>query len=45
MIDKIDNKTVLIVAGSHGTKFDGWHGGSSKDEMTSVIFSYSKAGF
>jgi hypothetical protein len=41
----LDNETLLIVAGSHGAKYDGWHGGSSKDEMSSVFFAYSKSGF
>ncbi|TNV84489.1 hypothetical protein FGO68_gene10963 [Halteria grandinella] len=45
LIEKMDNKTVLLVAGSHGGKYDGWHGGSRIDEMISVFFAYSKTGF
>ena len=41
----MDNKTVLLVVGSHGIREDGWHGGSSKNEMSSVVFAYSKTGF
>lgn len=36
---------VLILMGDHGMSESGHHGGSTKDETTSVIFAYSKKGF
>lgn len=41
-IQKIDDKTLLIVMGDHGMDSTGNHGGDSKDELESTIFFYSK---
>ena len=45
VIEKMDNDTVLIVCGDHGMTDDGNHGGASKNELRSVLFSYHKGGF
>jgi phosphatidylinositol glycan class O len=36
----MDDNTTLVVFGDHGMTSDGNHGGSSDDEMRSVIFAY-----
>jgi GPI ethanolamine phosphate transferase 3 subunit O len=41
----MDNDTVLIVCGDHGMTDDGNHGGASKNELRSILFSYHKGGF
>lgn len=41
-IEKIDDKTLLIVMGDHGMDSTGNHGGDSKDELESTLFFYSK---
>lgn len=45
VIENMDNDTVLIVCGDHGMTDDGNHGGASKNELRSVLFSYHKSGF
>ena len=45
IIENMDNDTVLIVCGDHGMTDDGNHGGASKNELRSVLFSYHKSGF
>jgi GPI ethanolamine phosphate transferase 3 subunit O len=45
VIDKMDNKTTLLVFGDHGMTDDGNHGGASEQELRSVLFSYRKSGF
>uniref|UniRef100_A0A6B2ED15 Putative glycosylphosphatidylinositol anchor synthesis protein n=1 Tax=Phlebotomus kandelakii TaxID=1109342 RepID=A0A6B2ED15_9DIPT len=42
VIDEMANDTMLIVVGDHGMTSTGDHGGSSPDELTSLIFAYSK---
>lgn len=41
-IDKMDNKTILLIVGDHGMKDDGNHGGGSREEIETVFFAYSK---
>lgn len=41
-INKIDDKTLLIVMGDHGMDPTGNHGGDSIEELESTIFFYSK---
>lgn len=42
VIEQIDDETVLIVAGDHGMTMTGDHGGETRDEVTSLLFMYSK---
>ncbi|XP_059614511.1 GPI ethanolamine phosphate transferase 3 [Phlebotomus argentipes] len=42
VIDAMANDTMLIVVGDHGMTSSGDHGGDSEDELTSLIFAYSK---
>ncbi|XP_055687735.1 GPI ethanolamine phosphate transferase 3 [Lutzomyia longipalpis] len=42
VIDEMPNDTMLIVLGDHGMTTSGDHGGDSVDELTSLIFAYSK---
>jgi phosphatidylinositol glycan class O len=42
VIDKIDDDTMLIVAGDHGMTITGDHGGSSDDETEALLFAYMK---
>ena len=45
IIKRLDNETVLIVMGDHGMTEDGNHGGASKNETETTLFTYSKKGF
>ena len=45
IVEKMDDKTTLVVFGDHGMTQDGNHGGSSQLEMRTVVFSYQKTGF
>ena len=38
----MDQETMLVVVGDHGMKQDGNHGGGSKEEIETVLFTYSK---
>lgn len=42
VINKIDDKTLLVVMGDHGMDSTGNHGGDSLDELESTLFMYSK---
>lgn len=42
VIDQIDDETTLFVIGDHGMTNTGDHGGDSQDEVSSMIFTYSK---
>ena len=42
MIEKMDDKTTLIVWGDHGMTPEGQHGGGSEIEMRTVFFAYQK---
>lgn len=42
-IEKIDDKTLLVVMGDHGMDPTGNHGGESREELESTIFFYSKS--
>lgn len=45
VIEKLDEETILFVMGDHGMTPDGNHGGATKDETHTVLFSYTKKGF
>ena len=45
IIQKMDNNTVLIVAGSHGIMSDGTHEALSNGHTRSMLFAYTKLGF
>ena len=45
VIEKMDNETILFVMGDHGMTPDGNHGGATKEETHTVLFSYTKKGF
>jgi len=45
IINSMDNSTVLLIMGDHGMGKDGWHGGSTKEETSTVIAAYCKNGF
>ena len=40
IIEKMDDKTTLVIFGDHGMTEDGNHGGQSELEMRTVLFSY-----
>ncbi|CAN3375844.1 GPI ethanolamine phosphate transferase 3 [Diutina rugosa] len=42
IIDKLDDRTLLVVMGDHGMDETGNHGGDAPDEVESAIFFYSK---
>ncbi|PVH16767.1 uncharacterized protein CXQ87_004320 [Candidozyma duobushaemuli] len=42
VVNKIDDKTLLIVMGDHGMDSTGNHGGDSPEELESTLFFYSK---
>jgi phosphatidylinositol glycan class O len=42
VVDKMDDKTLLIVMGDHGMDSTGNHGGDAPDELESTLFMYSK---
>lgn len=42
VIDKLDDRTLLVVIGDHGMDSTGNHGGDSRDELESTLFMYSK---
>ncbi|XP_075696146.1 GPI ethanolamine phosphate transferase 3, catalytic subunit isoform X2 [Rhinoderma darwinii] len=43
LIEHLDDKTLLVVAGDHGMTDTGDHGGDSEKEVTAALFLYSKA--
>ena len=45
MIDKLDNDTVLLVFGDHGMTDMGGHGGETEEELSTILFAYTKGGF
>lgn len=45
LIEKMDDKTTLLVFGDHGVTEDGNHGGDSRLEMASAFFAYRKTPF
>nr|POE53427.1 gpi ethanolamine phosphate transferase 3 [Quercus suber] len=44
MIEKVDDKTLLVVMGDHGMDVKGDHGGESDDEVEAAVWFYSKKG-
>ncbi|KAK6457676.1 uncharacterized protein RJT20DRAFT_125489 [Scheffersomyces xylosifermentans] len=42
VVEKLDDKTLLVVIGDHGMDYTGNHGGDSKDELESTLFMYAK---
>ncbi len=45
LIEKLDNDTVLLVFGDHGMTDMGGHGGESLEELSTILFAYTKGGF
>ncbi|KAM4808885.1 LOW QUALITY PROTEIN: GPI ethanolamine phosphate transferase 3 [Rhinophrynus dorsalis] len=43
LVEHLDDKTLLVVAGDHGMTHTGDHGGDSENEVTAALFLYSKA--
>ncbi|XP_072269638.1 GPI ethanolamine phosphate transferase 3 isoform X2 [Pyxicephalus adspersus] len=43
LIEHLEDKTLLVVAGDHGMTDTGDHGGDSEKEVTAALFLYSKA--
>ncbi|KAM4707713.1 GPI ethanolamine phosphate transferase 3 [Discoglossus pictus] len=43
LVEHLDEKTLLVVAGDHGMTDTGDHGGDSEKEVTAALFMYSKA--
>ncbi|XP_040277130.1 GPI ethanolamine phosphate transferase 3 [Bufo bufo] len=43
LVEHLDDKTLLVVAGDHGMTDTGDHGGDSEKEVTAALFLYSKA--
>ncbi|XP_069604034.1 GPI ethanolamine phosphate transferase 3 [Ranitomeya imitator] len=43
LIEHLDDRTLLVVAGDHGMTDTGDHGGDSEQEVTAALFLYSKA--
>ncbi|KAM9330069.1 GPI ethanolamine phosphate transferase 3 [Gastrophryne carolinensis] len=43
LIEHLDDRTLLVVAGDHGMTDTGDHGGDSEKEVTAALFLYSKA--
>ncbi|XP_053556984.1 GPI ethanolamine phosphate transferase 3 [Bombina bombina] len=43
LVEHLDDKTLLLVAGDHGMTDTGDHGGDSEKEVTAALFVYSKA--
>jgi phosphatidylinositol glycan class O len=44
IIERVDDKTLLIVMGDHGMDSKGDHGGESDDEVEAALWMYSKKG-
>jgi phosphatidylinositol glycan class O len=44
VINQIDNETVMIVFGDHGTTDSGGHGGETSGELRTIMSAYSKGG-
>lgn len=42
VIEQMDNETILFVIGDHGMTITGDHGGDTQDEVSSMIFTYTK---
>ncbi len=42
VIDQMDNDTSLLLFGDHGMLLNGNHGGSTEEEVSTVLFVYSK---
>ena len=45
IVEKMDDKTTLVVFGDHGMTVDGNHGGASLLEMRTALFAYQKTPF
>ena len=45
VVEKMDDKTTLVVLGDHGMSIDGNHGGASLLETRSCLFAYRKTPF
>ncbi|XP_075436833.1 GPI ethanolamine phosphate transferase 3, catalytic subunit isoform X2 [Ascaphus truei] len=43
LVEHLDEKTLMVVAGDHGMTDTGDHGGDSEKEVTAALFVYSKA--
>ncbi|XP_063152018.1 GPI ethanolamine phosphate transferase 3 isoform X1 [Candoia aspera] len=43
LVDRLENDTLLLVAGDHGMTETGDHGGESEEELDAALFVYSKA--
>lgn len=41
LVDRVDDKTLLVVMGDHGMSVEGDHGGESVEELISTLFMYS----
>ena len=45
ILAKLDDDTVVLLYGDHGMTNDGNHGGGTENELKTVFFAYTKAGF
>ena len=45
VLQQIDDETTVVIFGDHGMTEDGSHGGSSDEEMRTVLFAYQKKPF
>lgn len=41
LVERLDNDTLLVVAGDHGMTMNGDHGGDSEPEVSAALFVYS----
>ncbi|XP_029423805.1 GPI ethanolamine phosphate transferase 3 isoform X2 [Nannospalax galili] len=45
LVDRLENDTLLVVAGDHGMTMNGDHGGDSELEVSAALFLYSPTAF
>ena len=45
MLERIDNETLVLVFGDHGSDPSGHHGGNTDLELNSILFAYQREAF